>query len=82
MYLAHLPLVFVAQGVVSHSPLPPLGNAVLICGTVTALLLLSYRYLIRYSLIGTLLNGTLTRVADNDQRAALSAASTRPAERA
>ena len=74
MYLLHLPLVFVAQGIVARFPTHALINFVFICGIVTPLLLLSYRYLVRYSFVGTLLNGARTRGADDAERVKLSAA--------
>ena len=73
MYLAHLPLVFVAQGIVALLPLPALVDFVVMCVAVTALLLVSYRYVVRYTFIGRLLNGRRSRAADQASRAALTA---------
>ena len=74
MYLAHLPLVFVAQGIVARLGLPALVDFVVMCVAVTAVLLVAYRYVVRYTFVGRLLNGRRTRAADQASRAALAAA--------
>ena len=61
LYLAHLPVVVVAQAVVRHWDLPAEVKFLLISVVVTALLLLSYRFLVRYTPIGTMLNGKKAR---------------------
>ena len=73
MYLAHLPLVFVAQGIVARLGLPALVDFVVMCVAVTAVLLVAYRYVVRYPFVGRLLNGRRTRAADQASRAALAA---------
>ena len=73
MYLAHLPLVFVAQGIVARLGLPALVDFVVMCVAVTAVLLVAYRYVVRYTFVGRLLNGRRTRAADQASRAALAA---------
>ena len=60
LYVAHLPLIQVVQIWVSEWPLPSLIKVVIVCVVTTVLLLLSYRYLIRYSPVGTMLNGKRT----------------------
>jgi len=60
LYVAHLPLIQVVQVWVSDWPLPSLIKVVIVCVVTTALLLLSYRYLIRYTPVGTMLNGKRT----------------------
>ena len=75
MYLAHLPLVFVAQGIVAVLPLPALVDFVVVCAAVTAVLVVTYRYLVRYTFVGRLLNGRRTRAADQASRASLASAS-------
>ena len=60
LYIAHLPLVQVVQIWVSEWPLPSLIKVVIVCVVTTALLLISYRYLIRYTPVGTMLNGKRT----------------------
>ena len=73
MYLAHLPLVFVAQGIVARLGLPAMVDFVVVCVAVTAVLLVTYRYVVRYTFVGRLLNGRRTRAADQAGRAALAA---------
>lgn len=63
MYLAHLPLVVAAQLWLREWPLPALVKFLLICIGTFTLLLLSYEYLVRYTWLGTLLNGRKTRPA-------------------
>ncbi len=57
LYLAHMPLVILLQAVVCDWPLWSFVKFGLICGVTTGLLLLTYRYFVRYTLIGWLLNG-------------------------
>lgn len=57
MYLAHLPLVLALQIAVVRLGWPPSLKFLLVMAVVTALLLASYRWLVRYTWIGTLLNG-------------------------
>ena len=57
MYLSHLPLVVVAQAIMRDWNLPAEVKFLMISVVVTALLLLSYRFLVRYTPIGTMLNG-------------------------
>ena len=61
LYIAHLPLIQVLQIWVSEWPISSLTKVVLVCVVTTALLLVSYRYLIRYTPIGTMLNGKMTQ---------------------
>jgi peptidoglycan/LPS O-acetylase OafA/YrhL len=57
MYLVHVPLVMVAQLLVRQWPLLAEVKFVLILAAVTLLLLVSYRWCVRYTPIGSLLNG-------------------------
>lgn len=57
MYLAHLPLVLLAQGWVSDWAMPAVLKFLLVCAGVSAILLISYHYLVRYTWVGALLNG-------------------------
>ena len=68
MYLMHLPLIFLAQGIASHSPLTAFINFLLIGIAATSLTLISYRYIIRYTFVGSLLNGARTKVQDDALR--------------
>jgi peptidoglycan/LPS O-acetylase OafA/YrhL len=61
LYLAHLPLIFLGQAIVRTWAIPSILKFVLLCAGVTALLLVSYEYLVRYTLIGRLLNGPRSR---------------------
>ena len=62
LYLAHVPLLMTLQYFLAELPIPAflkLTGTVFIC---TAILLLSYEYCIRYTFVGTLLNGAKSRV--------------------
>ncbi len=57
MYLVHVPLVMVAQIVVRSWPMPADLKFLVVMAMVTPVLLVSYRYGVRYTVIGRLLNG-------------------------
>ncbi len=57
MYLAHLPLVFLAQKYVTEWNALPLAKLVVICIGLAIILLASYQLLVRHTPIGWLLNG-------------------------
>lgn len=57
LYLAHILVIQIVQIWVSGWPLPSLIKFVFVCVVTTGLLLLSYRYFIRYTWVGTMLNG-------------------------
>ena len=57
MYLVHLPLVFALQAMVMHWPLHWSLKFVLVLGLALALPLLSYKYLVRHTWLGAMLNG-------------------------
>ena len=61
LYLAHLPVVVVAQAVVRDWNLPAEVKFLMISVAVTVLLLLTYQLFIRYTPIGTMLNGRKLR---------------------
>lgn len=71
MYLVHVPLVMVAQLVVRPWPLAAGLKFLLILATVTPLLLLSYRFGVRYTVIGRWLNGPRGVSAQEEGRPAL-----------
>ncbi|MEM8704990.1 MAG: acyltransferase family protein [Actinomycetota bacterium] len=75
MYLMHLPLVFVFQGVVAALSLPSVIGFVLVVLATVAVLAPSYHGLVRYSPIGRLLNGPRTRDGDARLRTELEAIS-------
>ena len=70
LYLVHLPVVILVQYWVRDIELPALVKFVIVNLVVTAPLLLSYQYLVRYTPIGTMLNGKRER----PQRHAIEAA--------
>lgn len=61
LYLAHLPLIMVFQSIVQGWQMPAIVKLAVVCAVTTLLLLASYQTLIRYTPIGTLLNGPRTR---------------------
>jgi peptidoglycan/LPS O-acetylase OafA/YrhL len=61
LYLTHMPVVQILQIWVSDWQFPGPLKFVFVCALSTGLLLLSYRYLVRYTFIGTALNGKRTR---------------------
>lgn len=61
MYLAHLPLIIVAQALISQWNLPAWVKLALLSAVLTAFLLLTYQILVRYTWIGLFLNGRRTR---------------------
>ncbi len=61
LYLAHLPLIIVAQAVVRSWEINSLAKFTIICVATSGLLLLSYQLFVRYTPIGTLLNGPRRR---------------------
>ncbi|GAB4545583.1 MAG: acyltransferase family protein [Phycisphaerales bacterium] len=63
LYLVHLPLVIVGQALARLMTLPALVEASVLIASVTLVLLVSYRYAVRYTPVGTLLNGKRTRRA-------------------
>ncbi|MEL7497766.1 MAG: acyltransferase family protein [Planctomycetota bacterium] len=61
LYLAHLPLVILAQWFVKDLPVPSFIKFIGIILVVSAVLLLTYDWFIRYTFIGTILNGPKRR---------------------
>jgi hypothetical protein len=57
MYLVHVPLVISGQLLVRSWPLPAPLKALVVLAIVTPLLLASYRFCVRGTAIGCLLNG-------------------------
>jgi hypothetical protein len=57
LYLAHLPLVIVAQLLVRDWPLPAFAKLLLIVAVVTSFLLWTYQIMVRYTWLGRFLNG-------------------------
>lgn len=69
LYLTHLPLVLAAQVVVSNWPLPALVKFLALMAVVTGALLVAYQTMVRYTWIGTMLNGRRSRPTRSVQRA-------------
>ena len=61
MYLWHLPLVLAGQRLLVDTSLNAHLKLALILAAVIAILLVSYRFGVRYTVIGTMLNGTRLR---------------------
>ncbi len=61
LYLVHLPLVIVAQSWIRNWDLPAGVKAIGLTVCVSAVLLITYQLFVRYTPIGTLLNGKRTR---------------------
>lgn len=61
LYLWHLPLVIAAQRLLANQPFSPHLKFILLCVAVTAVLLVVYQLGVRYTPIGTMLNGKRTR---------------------
>ena len=68
LYLTHLPLIVLAQAAVRDWPLPAGLKWMLVTAAPTGLLLLAYDRLVRYTCIGTLLNGKRTRPPATPQK--------------
>ena len=71
LYLMHLPLVIYLQIALADTAIPGIIKFVLINLVALTLLWLSYRYVVRYTLIGAVLNGKRDRPAVNDRNAPL-----------
>ena len=63
LYLIHLPLVILAQWLVRDLQIPAFLKFAAITIVISAFLLLTYEYGVRYTVIGRLLNGPRTRTA-------------------
>ena len=63
LYLIHLPLVLLAQWLVKDLPVPAYLKFTGIVVVISAILLLTYEYVVRYTLIGRMLNGSRKRMS-------------------
>ncbi len=61
LYVTHLPLIILLQYAVAGWALPAVLKFAIVCAAATAALLLVYQYGVRYTPVGTLLNGKRTR---------------------
>ena len=66
LYVMHLPPIMLLQIWVSGWPWPSAIKFLAICMVSTGVLLLIYEYAVRYTLIGTMLNGKKTRHNQNN----------------
>ena len=57
LYIIHLPVVQIMQALFANWEIPSLFKCMLITILTTMLILLSYKYLIRYTWVGAMLNG-------------------------
>ncbi len=64
LYLAHIPLVFVFQGLSVRLGLPAIPGFIFITVAVSAVLLVTYGWFVRYRFLGEFLNGRRTRTGD------------------
>jgi hypothetical protein len=63
MYLAHLPLCILGQGLIRNWQGPALLKLPLLSMVLIVLLLLSYHFLVRHTWVGRLLNGPRRQTA-------------------
>ena len=64
LYLSHLPVIMAVQIWVSDWPYPSALKFIFVCVSTTGLLLIIYQCAIRYTWVGTMLNGKRTRGKD------------------
>ena len=62
LYLVHVPLIIAGQALLRGLNLPAIVKFTLLIAVATMILLVSYRFLVRYTWIGRLLNGPRIRV--------------------
>ena len=62
LYVVHVPLIIAGQALLRALNLPAMVKLTLLIAVATAILLVGYRFLVRYTWIGRLLNGPRTRV--------------------
>jgi peptidoglycan/LPS O-acetylase OafA/YrhL len=67
MYLAHLPLLAWLQLLFARLDMPALVKFLIVCHLAVLLLLPAYEYLVRYTIIGRVLNGPRSRKAKASQ---------------
>jgi len=61
LYIAHLPVIMLVQAWISPWALPSFSKFVIACAFTTIPLLVIYEFVIRYTFIGTMLNGKRER---------------------
>ncbi len=63
VYIVHLPLVGLGQVLLYETPLPGLVKFAFVAGLAIAASLLSYEFIVRFSLIGEIINGARKRTS-------------------
>ena len=71
MYLMHLPVLVLLQGIVIPIPVPLIAKFLLQCLFAAGMLYVMYRFAVRYTWAGRLLNGKRTRDGDRDLKETL-----------
>ena len=61
LYIMHLPVIMLVQDLISTWDLPRILKFLIACAATTLTSLLIYEFMVRYTFIGTLLNGKRTR---------------------
>ena len=61
LYLAHIPIVIYIQYMIRDWHLPSVIKLLIVCGVSSVILLASYQWFVRYTPLGTLLNGKRTK---------------------
>lgn len=61
LYLLHMPVMFIVQGWIQDWQLPAIVKFIFVIVVVTGFCLLTYQFMVRYTFIGTFLNGKRTR---------------------
>jgi len=64
LYIAHLPVIMLVQAWISPWDIPAFPKFLIACALTTLPLLLIYEYGVRYTFVGTLLNGKRTRTGN------------------
>ena len=59
----HLPLIIVGQALLRNADLPPIVKVTLLVVVTSVILLVSYRYVVRYTWLGRLLNGPRAKLS-------------------
>ena len=70
LYLMHQPLLYVLQTWVSEWPLPAEVKFLFVCSLTFAILIVSYELLVRYTIVGTILNGKKKRIKKTKEQPA------------
>lgn len=66
LYLTHLPIIIIGQGIVRDWQIPAMVKFTIICAVTIGILLLIYQFTVRYTRLGTILNGARARPKEID----------------